>query len=61
MMDGCSSKTEAGAHPADELLPAETEAAWAAEIERRIADYERGKCQTYSAKHVFAEARRLTQ
>jgi hypothetical protein len=27
MMDECSSKTEAGAHPADEVLPAETEAA----------------------------------
>jgi putative addiction module component (TIGR02574 family) len=37
----------------------EVEAAWEAEIERRVAAYERGEVQTYSAEEVFAEARRI--
>lgn len=35
------------------------EAAWDAEIVRRIAAYERGEVQTYAAEDVFAEARRI--
>ena len=38
---------------------AEVEAAWATEIERRVAAYERGEVQTYAAEDVFAEARRI--
>lgn len=38
---------------------AEVEAAWAREIERRVAAHERGEVQTYAAEDVFAEARRL--
>ena len=38
---------------------AEVEAAWAKEIERRIAAYERGEVQTFAAEEVFAEARRI--
>ena len=38
---------------------AEVEAAWAVEIERRIAAYERGEMPTYPAEEVFAEARRI--
>ncbi|WP_421882423.1 addiction module protein [Methylibium sp.] len=38
---------------------AEVEAAWAKEIERRVAAYERGEVQTYAAEDVFAEARRI--
>ena len=38
---------------------AEVEAAWAKEIERRVAAYERGEVQTFAAEEVFAEARRI--
>lgn len=48
----------------DELLeslnePASTEldAAWSAEIERRLAAYDRGEVQALSAEEVFAKAR----
>jgi putative addiction module component (TIGR02574 family) len=40
---------------------AEIEAAWDAEIEQRIAAYDRGELQTFSAEDVFAEARRLAR
>ena len=38
---------------------AEIEAAWATEIERRVAAFDRGEMQSYPAEDVFAEARRL--
>ena len=38
---------------------AEVEAAWATEIERRIATYERGEVETFAAEDVFAESRRI--
>lgn len=38
---------------------AEIEAAWDEEIRRRVAAFERGEVQTYAAKDVFAEARRI--
>ena len=38
---------------------AEIEAAWANEIERRVAAYERGEVATFAAEEVFAEARRI--
>ena len=38
---------------------AEVEAAWAREIERRVAVYERGEVETFAAEDVFAEARRI--
>jgi putative addiction module component (TIGR02574 family) len=38
---------------------AEIEAAWAVEIERRVAAFDRGEMQSYPAEDVFAEARRL--
>jgi hypothetical protein len=37
------------------------EAAWAREIDARVAAYERGDTTTHSAVNVFAEARRLTK
>ena len=37
----------------------EIEAAWDKEIERRVAAYERGEVETYSAEDVFAEAQRI--
>jgi hypothetical protein len=40
---------------------AEIEAAWALEIEQRVAAYDRGELQTFSAEEVFAEARRLAR
>jgi putative addiction module component (TIGR02574 family) len=39
----------------------EIEAAWAQEIEERVAAYDRGETQAYTAEDVFAEARRLTR
>jgi putative addiction module component (TIGR02574 family) len=42
-----------------EAPSAEIEAAWDREIEQRIAAYDRGEVQTFSAEDVFAEARRL--
>jgi putative addiction module component (TIGR02574 family) len=38
---------------------AEIEAAWTREIERRVAAFERGEVETFSAEDVFAEARRI--
>ena len=38
---------------------AEIEVAWAAEIEKRVAAFDRGEMQSYPAEDVFAEARRL--
>jgi putative addiction module component (TIGR02574 family) len=40
---------------------AQIEAAWAREIESRVAAYDRGELQTVSAEDVFAEARRLAR
>jgi putative addiction module component (TIGR02574 family) len=40
---------------------AEIEAAWAKEIEERVAAFDRREMQTYAAKGVFAEAQRLTR
>jgi len=37
----------------------EIEAAWDAEITRRIAAFERGEVETFAAEDVFAEARRI--
>jgi putative addiction module component (TIGR02574 family) len=37
----------------------EIEAAWNKEIERRVAAYDRGELETFSAEDVFAEARRI--
>lgn len=39
----------------------DVEAAWDAEIHRRIGEYERGEAKLVPAEDVFAEARRLTQ
>jgi putative addiction module component (TIGR02574 family) len=38
---------------------AEVEAAWAAEVERRVAAHERGEVETFAAEDVFAEARSI--
>jgi len=40
---------------------AEIEATWDREIEERVAAYERGELETFSAEDVFAEARRLAR
>jgi putative addiction module component (TIGR02574 family) len=39
----------------------EIEAAWTQEIERRIAAFDRGEIDTYSAEDVFADARRIAR
>ncbi len=43
------------------LPVSEVEAAWAEEIERRVAAFDRGEIPSYPAEDVFAEARRLTR
>jgi putative addiction module component (TIGR02574 family) len=37
------------------------QAEWTREIEKRVAAYERGEIQTYTAEDVFAEASRLSR
>ena len=43
----------------EQPLDVDVERAWAAEIARRVASYERGEEPTFSAEEVFAEARRI--
>ena len=38
---------------------AEVEAAWAKEIDRRVAAFDRGELPAYPAEDIFAEARRI--
>lgn len=38
---------------------AEVEAAWAPEIEQRVAAYDRGDIPAYAGEDVFAEAKRI--
>lgn len=54
--------------PIDQLLQslnepaaAELDAAWEAEIERRLAAYDRGEVQAVDAEEVFAKARRIAK
>ena len=37
------------------------DASWEAEIQRRLAEYDRGEVQAIAAEEVFAKARRLAQ
>jgi len=39
----------------------EIQTAWRREIEERVAAYDRGDVETFSAAQVFAEARRLSR
>ena len=45
----------------NEPAAAELNAAWEAEIERRLAEYHQGKVQAVDAEEVFAKARRIAQ
>jgi len=40
---------------------ADIEAAWEAEIEQRVAAFDRGEIPLHAAEDVFAEARRLSR
>ena len=40
---------------------ADVEMVWEREIERRVAAFDKGESQTYSAEEVFAEARRAAR
>jgi len=40
---------------------AAVEEAWAEEIEKRIAAYDRGEIPAYAAEDVFAEAKRIAE
>ena len=40
---------------------AEIEAAWAVEIQERVAAFENGELRTHPAEEVFAEARRIAK
>jgi putative addiction module component (TIGR02574 family) len=39
----------------------DVESAWAEEVERRVAAFDRGETPSYPAEDVFAEARRLSR
>ena len=43
-----------------EAMPAEIEAAWEAEIRRRVDAYERGEATLIPAEDVFSKARKIT-
>ena len=43
-----------------EAMPAELEAAWEAEIRRRVDAYERGEATLIPAEDVFAKARKIS-
>ena len=45
----------------NEPATAELDAAWSAEIERRLAAYDRGEVQALSAEEVFAKARAIAK
>lgn len=45
----------------NEPAAAELHAAWESEIQRRLAEYDRGVVQGIDAEEVFAKARRLAQ
>ena len=45
----------------NEPAAAELNAAWETEIERRLAEYDRGTVQAIDAAEVFAKARRIAQ
>jgi len=45
----------------NEPAAAELDAAWAAEIERRLAAYDKGEVQALSAEDVFAKARAIAR
>ena len=45
----------------NEPAAAELNAAWEAEIERRLANYDRGDVHAVDAEDVFAKARRIAQ
>ena len=45
----------------NEPAAAELDATWDAEIERRLAEYDRGEVQAIDAEEVFAKAARLAR
>jgi putative addiction module component (TIGR02574 family) len=45
----------------NEPATAQLDAAWNAEIERRLAAYDRGEVQALSAEEVFAKARAIAK
>mgnify|MGYP001214347623 CR=1 FL=1 len=45
----------------NEPAVADLDAAWSAEIERRLAAYDRGEVQALSADEVFAKARAIAK
>jgi len=45
----------------NEPAAAELDAAWEAEIERRLAEYDRGEVQAINAEEVFAKARHIAK
>ena len=44
-----------------ELPVAEVEAAWGAEIDRRLAEYDRGEVREIDAEEVFTKARSIAR
>ncbi len=64
----CTLSPDERAHLAEVLLESlrgpllsEIETEWEREIENRIAAFDRGELQAYSAEEVFADARRMAR
>ena len=51
---------EAMAESLQDAMPPDVEAAWGAEIKRRVEAYERGEVTLIPAEEVFAKARRIS-
>ena len=60
-MVGCNLTDKPLLESLHEPAIAEVEAAWALEIERRLAEYDRGETNSIDAKDVFAKARGIAR
>ena len=60
-MVGCNLNHKPLLESLHEPAIAEVEAAWALEIERRLAQYDRGETNSIDAKDVFAKARGIAR
>ena len=60
-MVGCKMTDKPLLESLHEPAIAEVEAAWALEIERRLAEYDRGEANSIDAEEVFAKARGIAR
>ena len=60
-MFGCKMTDKPLLESLQESAIAEVEAAWELEIERRLAEYDRGESKSIDADEVFAKARSIAR